>query len=209
MSVNLAIAQNVADLVGQGNLAGAAFAFSTFTYPDLDIETYDDRLTAMAERVEGPGHLALRRVVAISEGLGGDVDDYDDPRNSYLHEVLNRRKGIPISLSAIWIEVGRRAGMEVLGVGLPGHFLVYADGQLCDPFHGGEAIGSDEAASLVSFALGGPPRLDRSWLEPVPDIAIVERMLRNLSQSYSQRGNPEHSDWIAACLAALGAEIPD
>ncbi|MDF1596797.1 MAG: hypothetical protein P1T08_12025, partial [Acidimicrobiia bacterium] len=85
-----------------------------------------------------------------------------------------------------------------------GSHLVYVDGQLCDPFHGGEAIGSDEAAALVSYALGGAPRLDRSWLEAVPDHLIVERMLRNLNDAYRRSGDLEHWDWIAACLTALG-----
>ncbi len=204
MTAYLQTALDIADLARSGHPGAAAFAFSRFAYPNLSVEAYDARLDAMAERVAGRGHLALRRIVAISEGLGGDVDDYHHPDNSFLHLVLDRRKGIPISLSVIWIEVGRRAGLEVQGVGLPGHFLVYVDGQLCDPFHGGEAIGSNEAAALVSYALGGAPRLDRSWLDPVADHAIVERMLRNLDDAYRRRGDLGHWDWIAACLTALG-----
>ncbi len=208
MTDHLRGARTVAELAREGRLASAAFALSTFAYPNLDVDAYDIRLTQMAGRIVGSGHLALRRVVAISEGLGGDVDDYYDPRNSHLHEVLERRKGIPISLSVIWIEVGRRAGIDVQGVGMPGHFLVYAGGQLCDPFHGGEAIGSDEAAALVAFSLGGPPRLEPSWLDPVPDAAIVQRMLTNLRNAYRARRDFAHEEWISACLTALGTDAP-
>ncbi|MDF1597717.1 MAG: transglutaminase-like domain-containing protein [Acidimicrobiia bacterium] len=123
MTAYLQTALDIADLARSGQPGAAAFAFSTFAYPDLNVEAYEARLDGMAERIVGRGHLALRRVVAISEGLGGDVDDYHHPDNSFLHRVLDRRKGIPISLSVIWIEVGRRAGLEVQGVGLPGHFL--------------------------------------------------------------------------------------
>jgi regulator of sirC expression with transglutaminase-like and TPR domain len=194
----------VAELAAGGHLAESCFELAVFEYEDLVPDPYRARLDAMAELVEGRGYLALRRVVAIREGYGGTIDDYDDPVNSFLHEVLDRRAGLPITLGAIWIEVGRRAGLEVEGVGLPGHFLVYAEGQLVDPFHGGEAIGSDEAASLVAETIGGPPRLNPDWLEPVSDVEIVERTLRNLHQAYRLRGESHHRPWIGACLEALG-----
>jgi regulator of sirC expression with transglutaminase-like and TPR domain len=178
--------------------------FARFEYPDLVVSDYLDRLEAMAGLVAGTTHLDLRRVVSIREGLGGDIDDYYNPHNSFLNEVLDRRKGIPITLGVIWIEVGRRAGIDVQGVALPGHFLVFAAGQLADPFHGGEAIGSDEAAALVAENYGGPPRLNPDWLEPVSAVAIVERMLGNLTEAYRRQepaaGTP---GWIAACLDEL------
>lgn len=196
-------ARRVAELAVAGEIGRAAFEFSRFAYPDLDASPYLDRLDEMARRVSGETHLGLRRVVGIEEGLGGNVDDYAHPDNSYLHRVLDTRRGIPVSLSVIWMEVGRRAGLEVVGVGVPGHFLVYAAGQLCDPFHYGEAIGYDEAAGLVAQALGGSPRLDRSWLEPVSDVQTVDRMLRNLDAIYRDRDEPQHLEWIADCRAEL------
>ena len=107
------------------------------------------------------------------------------------------------ALSVIWIEVGRRAGIEVEGVGLPGHFLVYAAGQLVDPFHGGEAIGGDEAAALVADAMGGTPRLNPEWLRPVSPPDIVRRMLRNLEGIYRERESAADLEWIAACMDEL------
>jgi regulator of sirC expression with transglutaminase-like and TPR domain len=103
----------------------------------------------------------------------------------------------------LWIEVGRRAGIEMEGVGMPGHFLVYAGGQLVDPFHYGEAIGFEEAASLVAEALGGQPRADRSWFQPVGSLQIVRRMLLNLESMYVDRAEPQHLEWVSQCLEAL------
>ena len=197
-------AERVAALASSGELAAACFELARFELPELDSKPYEGRLDQMAAMVEGSGYLALRRVVAIREGYGGTLDDLRDPVHSYLHEVLDRRRGLPITLSAVWIEVGRRAGLSVQGVGLPGHFLVFAEGQLVDPFHGGEAIGADEAASLVAQAIGGPPRLNPDWLEPVSETDIVERMLRNLHQSYTITEPSRPRAWIPTCLQALG-----
>lgn len=203
-------AARVAALAADGRVAEAALEYARFVHPDLDVSSYLDRLQAMAGLVEGTTHLALRRVVAIREGLGGDVDGYYDPRNSFLNEVIDRRRGIPITLSVVWMEVGRRAGIDVQGVGLPGHFLVFVSGQLVDPFHGGEAIGADEAAALVAENYGGPPRLNPEWLEPAAPEAILVRMLGNLTEAYRRaEGGTDPAfrapDWIAACLDALGA----
>lgn len=196
-------AERVASLAMADQPGPAALEFAGFAYPGLDIEPYLARLDHMAAQVRGTTHLALRRVIAIAEGIGGNVEDYFAPENSFLNHVLDSRRGIPISLSVVWIEVGRRAGIEVVGVGLPGHFVVYAGGQMVDPFHYGEAIGFDEAASLVAAALGGQPRLDRSWLSPVDTPDIVRRMLRNLEGIYSERADAASLEWVTACLEAL------
>ena len=202
--------ERIVTLAAGGLLAEAALEYARFTYPELDVQVYLERLAAMAELVEGKTHLDLRRVVAIREGLGGDIDAYYDPRNSFLNEVMDRRKGIPITLAVVWMEVGRRAGIDVQGVGLPGHFLVFAGGQLVDPFGGGEAIGADEAAALFAENYGGVPRLNPEWLEPVPPEAILERMLGNLTEAYRRAAanatEPFHPpDWITACLEELRA----
>lgn len=194
-------ASKLAELVREDRLDLAAVEVARFAHPDLRDEDILTRLDDLASEVQGTTHLALRRVIGISHGIGGNVDDYDDPDNSYLNRVLASRRGIPISLSILWMEVGRRAGMEMQGVGLPGHFVVYAAGQLVDPFHYGEAIGFDEAASLIASAIGGDPRLDRRWLEPVSTADIMRRVLRNLENVYTHDA-PE-LEWISACHIAL------
>lgn len=199
---DVAAATELADLAAADRLAEANLLLARSHRP-VDAESVMGRISELAARVEGTDHLALRRVIAIAEGIGGNVDDYDALDNHFLDSVLATRRGIPISLSVLWIEVGRRAGIEMQGVGMPGHFLVYAGGQLVDPFHYGEAIGFDEAALLVAEALGGPPRADRSWFEPVDGPQIVRRMLRNLERLYEQRGDGRRLEWVAACLEAL------
>ncbi len=192
----------LAELVHEDRLDLAAVELARFAYPELIDHDVLVQLDDLAAEVQGTTHLALRRVIGISHGIGGNVDDYDDPDNSYINCVLASRRGIPISLSILWMEVGRRAGLEMQGVGLPGHFVVYAAGQLVDPFHYGEAIGFDEAASLIASAIGGDPRLDRRWLEPVGTADIIRRVLRNLENVYPNDA-PE-LEWISACQQAIG-----
>jgi regulator of sirC expression with transglutaminase-like and TPR domain len=205
MSARLAVPHpsRVAELAHGDEPARAALEFARFVDPDLEADRYLRKLDAMAAAVRGEGHLALRRVISITQGYGGNVEDYHNPDNSLLHRVLDSRRGIPISLSLVWIEVGRRCGIEVVGVGLPGHFVVYAAGQMCDPFHYGEAIGFDEAASLVATALGGPPRLDQSWLEPVSSVDLIRRMLRNLETVYTDSDSDGDLEWVTGCLEML------
>jgi regulator of sirC expression with transglutaminase-like and TPR domain len=190
-------------LAAADRLAESCLLVGTFIEPDLDGFDYLGRLDRMAAQVAGSTHLALRRVVSIYEGIGGNVEDYNNVENSFLHKVLDTRRGLPITVSVIWIEVGRRAGIEMHGVGLPGHFVVYAGGQLVDPFHFGEAIGADEAGMLVAEALGGRPRLEPAWLAPVESSAIVTRILANLEAAYIGLGDETNLSWVRACLEAF------
>ena len=205
MSSDLAIEQRLAELVAGDSLAEANLMLASFVRPGLDTTEVLSRIDALAARVQGSNHLAIRRVISIAEGIGGNVDDYYNPDNHFLDTVLTSRRGIPLSLSVLWIEVGRRAGIDMDGVGMPGHFLAYAGGQLVDPFHYGEAIGFDEAASLVAEALGGQPRADRSWFRPLSSAQIVRRMLLNLENLYVDRAEPQNLSWVSACLNDLPA----
>ncbi len=196
-------ARHVADLAHADQPARAALEFAKFAYPEVDTANFLDILDHMASRVEGHTHLALRRIVSIREGMGGNVEDLRGAENYFLNRVIETRKGNSVSLSLIWIEVGSRTGIEVLGVALPGHFVVYANGQMCDPFHYGEAIGFDEAAALVAGAIGGPPRLDRSWLEPVDTPYIIRSMLKSLETLYTDQGAVADLEWVENCLEVL------
>ena len=112
-----------------------------------------------------------------------------DPRAHYLHSVLERGAGIPIACGAIWIGVGRRAGVDVSGVGLPGHFVVRVGSTLVDAFGGGDVLDADDARRLVGRALGSDPvDLDAEWLRPQPVRDILARMSRNLRGCYATRG---------------------
>jgi regulator of sirC expression with transglutaminase-like and TPR domain len=190
-------------LVASERLAEACLLLGTFVDPNLDGFDYLGRLDRMAADVNGSTHLAIRRIVSIREGIGGNTDDYDKIDNCFLHKVLDSRRGLPIIVSAIWIEVGRRAGIEMEGVSLPGHFLVFAGGQLVDPFHFGEAIGADEAAGLVADSMGGKPRLEPAWLTPVGTSVIVSRILTNLLERYGALGDDKDLAWVKACQEVL------
>jgi regulator of sirC expression with transglutaminase-like and TPR domain len=196
-------AGRLSELAAADRLAECCLLLGTFVDASLDARAHLRQLDDWAARVSSPTHLALRRVIAIEEGIGGNFDQGRRLDSAFLHRVMASRRGLPIIVSVIWIEVGRRAGMEMQGVGLPGHFLAYAGGQLVDPFHFGEAIGADEAARLVAESIGGPPRLDRSWLNPVGSIEILKRILRNLEMIYREEDDDPGLEWVSACQQVL------
>ena len=133
----------------------------------------------------------LREFLFEEEGFTGNVDDYHDPRNSCLNDVLERRMGIPITLSVIMMEVGRRLGLKIVGVGLPGHFVVRAEvgsePVLLDPFDGGALLTHERAADLVARAVGRRIPLTEAHFAPASKRQILSRMLMNLRGIYCRR----------------------
>lgn len=170
-----------------GRLDEAALEIASLEYPDLDPRSALAKLDAFAAAVQ-PGLSGRRliermRVVLFDEGgLRGNEHDYYDPRNSYLNDVLARGLGIPITLSIIYLEVGRRVGMPVFGVGTPGHFLVgYDDGRTrtyLDPFHGGRELTARQCLELAEERSG--LTVDPQVLRPVTNFEIAVRVLANL-----------------------------
>src|SRR5262249_46587327 len=126
-------------------------------------------------------------------GFRGNVQKYYDPRNSYLNLVLDRRTGIPITLSLVAMAVGERSGLRVLGVGLPGHFVVKAveggEEILFDPFHGGRRLTVRECENLIEQLTGVPFLATPEALRPVSGAAFLLRMLNNLKAIYLQQGD--------------------
>jgi regulator of sirC expression with transglutaminase-like and TPR domain len=176
----------------------AALAIAEEEYPGLEPDIYLTRLDDLAARVVGraprrAGAMlrALREVVHEEDGLRGNPADYQDPRNSFLNEVLDRRLGIPITLSVVYLEVARRAGLRLEGVGFPGHFLVK---YVCpsgaevflDPFHGGELLSAEECVARHRARTGGRP-LDPRYLRGVSSRQILGRMLGNLRRIWLER----------------------
>jgi regulator of sirC expression with transglutaminase-like and TPR domain len=182
----------------QIDLAHAALLIAAEEYPELDVDAYRARLDAMGQALAGRLAAAepVERVQAISrylfqeEGFRGNTEDYYDPRNSFLNQVLDRRTGIPISLSTIYIEVARRAGLAVEGVGLPGHFIVrVASGEcefLVDPFHGGALLSQDDCQQRLDRVYGGRVRMELAMLAVCSRRQILARMLRNLKAIYAR-----------------------
>ncbi len=135
-----------------------------------------------------------------SEGFHGNDVDYYDPENSFLDAVLDRRTGIPITLSVVLIEVGRRLGVPLVGVGAPGHFIVLdqTSGAFIDPFNGGRILDHDDRTRLY----GATP------LESVGPRAIVSRVLANLKGIYTQHGDLDGLRWVVR-LRVLFPDVPD
>lgn len=154
---------------------------------------------------------AILQHVFVREGFSGDRDDYHDPRNSYLDQVLQRRRGMPITLAVVLVEVGRRLGIELRGVGMPGHFLVRElddpDGFI-DPYHQGSRISASACEARFRSVHGPDAPFHRAYLEPVPTRAIVQRVLNNLTVSFRSR-SPRDLDWLLDIRVQLPAGPPD
>ncbi len=191
------------------SLAEGALWIAAEEYPGLVVDDHLARLHEMAARLRG----RLRADVATAEklmalnhylfdelGFAGNTDDYYDPRNSFLNEVLERRLGIPITLGVVYIEVGRRIGIGLQGVSFPGHFLVKCalrDGVVVlDPYSRGVSLGVDEL-QLRLRAAGSDGDVDEAILAHLLSAAsnkeVLARMLRNLKGVYARQG-----DWLRA-----------
>jgi regulator of sirC expression with transglutaminase-like and TPR domain len=178
----------------------AALIMALEEYPDLDIKQYLRRLDTLAARVDvlvGVDRAAanviegINEVLFVQEGLRGNCDDYYDPRNSYLNEVLDRRLGIPISLSVIYMEIARRIDFSIEGIGFPGHFLVkhVANNRniVIDPFDMGRIITPNECQELLDKIHKGAVTMNASLLQPMEKRTIITRMLYNLKSIYTQK----------------------
>ncbi|MBI4912116.1 MAG: transglutaminase family protein [Acidobacteria bacterium] len=143
----------------------------------------------------------------------GDVHTYDDPANAALPLVIQRRRGLPIALAILWIDLGRRLGLDAVGIGLPGHFLAGLRtemGTLCfDPFHQGRAVGEEEAARLVEGASGGRLPFNPSMLQPISHRAVLARLVRNLHVRYRRQEAWAEALWSATHLILLEPENPE
>ncbi|MHB1168210.1 MAG: SirB1 family protein [Longimicrobiales bacterium] len=179
------------------DLALAALLVAAEEYPQLLPEPYLRRLDLLAERVrdrldEETAPLVilqeLSRVLFEEEGFRGNAEAYYDPRNSFLNDVLDRRVGVPLTLSLLYLEVGWRLGLPLHGVNFPGHFLVRYDGEalklLIDPFQKGEIRFEDEAQELLDRVYGGTVSLQPSYLRPAGRKDILVRLLSNLKGIY-------------------------
>jgi regulator of sirC expression with transglutaminase-like and TPR domain len=170
-------------------------------YPTLDVRQYLQRIDSLAARVQellGRARTPARVVSAINtvlfdeDGFAGNVDDYYDPRNSFLNEVLDRRTGIPISLSALYLAVARRIRQPFAGVGLPLHFVVRFTGPRAeiyvDAFQHGEVLSREDCLNRVESTIGPTTAAEQeSFLSTVTSRAMLFRMLANLKLVYVKR----------------------
>lgn len=181
--------------------------------PDANLERVERDVEALARRVRAArsagqsAEAALRQVLFDEESLAGDAESYDDPRNSSVADVLTRRRGMPITLSIIVLEVGRRAGLRLVGIGLPGHFVVggpdLPTGRYLDPFDGGRLCDEESVAGRVSAIFGSAVELPPEAFLPDSPRSILIRVLFNLRRSYEKRDQFEEALTALAWAEAL------
>ena len=189
----------------------AALLVAGHARADLDVGVALRDIDALAAGCREPTLDGLRRHLFRDLGFGGNTDDYYDPENSYLDRVLERRTGLPITLSVLTMEVGRRLGVPLAGVGMPGHFLVRdkVDTEVfVDPFGRGEVLDRHGCERRFRMVNGpGAPFAD-SFLEPVGRVAIVRRMLANLESIFLASSDRDSLAWVLALKAVLPGGAP-
>jgi regulator of sirC expression with transglutaminase-like and TPR domain len=182
------------------DLAEIALLLARDEYPQLDVDAYLSELTGMAhEARDFVGQSLAAQVTGLCRylfhemGFQGNQANYYDPSNSYLNDVLDRRTGIPITLSLVTMVIGQKIGLDIQGVGLPGHFVVMARNKsqrmLFDPFHGGRVLEHSDCEQLVSESAGLDIALSADMLQPAQPAQIVTRMITNLKGCYLRTGD--------------------
>jgi regulator of sirC expression with transglutaminase-like and TPR domain len=172
----------------------------------VDVTVQLARLDELASQIRPADTGEVCRFVFETLGVRGDQNTYDDPRNSYLDQVLERRLGIPISISVLVMEIGRRCGVALEGVGMPGHFLLRDPGEpelLIDAFSGGRRLDRAACAELLRGVAGVDVHLFDSYLAPVGPRAIVVRMLANLDQSFRSRDDKGGLHWVTRLRSGI------
>jgi len=212
------------------DLARAALVIARLEYPSLDPVPTLATLSALGDRAAERLHqldaapvrtriAALNRLIYREEHFAGNRAHYDDFRNSLLNVVLERRLGIPISLAVVYMEVARRAGLDVRGVAFPGHFLMRVAnpageaGVILDPFDGGDEVDEQGCRQLLARRLGDDAGYDEEMLSPCSSRQIISRILNNLKRTYIELRSFEHarqvSDLILAVDPAALTEVRD
>jgi len=204
------------------DLAEAALVIAAQEYHNLDVSAYLARIDGMAESLQrrmradiSPADtiVLLNHYLFEELGFSGNSAEYYDPRNSFLNEVLDRRTGIPITLSLLYIEIGRRVGLQLQGVSFPAHFLVRCATHegiiVLDPYAKGASLGMDELQRRVQELAGGvapDPGRVKAMLAAADKREILSRMLRNLKDVYLRRKEPAKALAASDRIIALAPE---
>jgi regulator of sirC expression with transglutaminase-like and TPR domain len=205
-------------------LAEAALAAATLIYPELPIARYLQQLDAMgqslATRLNVPMTVeqklaALNTYLFDEQGFGGNRDDYFDPRNSCLNEVLDRKLGIPISLSILYLDLAEAIGLDAYGIGFPGHFLVgvqSADRRwYIDAFDNGRELQPDDLKVMLASQLQNHALMHTlaNHLKAATPLQIIVRLLRNLKKIYIEKTEADHALQVIAMILSLLPDSPD
>lgn len=218
----------VGDDDADADLVEAALLVAQAQYPTLEVADYLTRVhewgAELRARVPSGAGVretldALNRLLFTDHGFGPDADNYYDPRNSFLNEVIERRRGIPLTLSILYVGVGRRAGLDLQGVSFPGHFLVTCAVDsgvvVIDPYHGGATLSLEDLQQRLGDTREGEVSIDAviELLEPATALDVVTRMLRNLKAIYLKSKQMADAlpvvDWIVQLTPELAPERRD
>jgi len=224
-----ALAQAFAALVGQNleddriDLVRAALVIAQTEYPNLEIDTYCGKVEDLAAKVKrlvpdtgdpAESIAALNRALFEEEGFRGNAEDYYDPRNSFLNDVLDRKLGIPITLAVVYMEVARRVGFPLVGVGMPGHFLLKhydIEGHeiLIDPFNRGSILTAKDCQRALDQIYDGQMPLQPEFLMAVSRRQVLVRMLNNLKSIYLSARNFRKALPIVDLILAIYPRSPE
>jgi regulator of sirC expression with transglutaminase-like and TPR domain len=198
------------------SLEAGAFLIARHAYAALDVSRYQERLDTMAQEVRARIGLrasgeetvnALNRYVFAEQGFKGNTKNYYEVENSYLNCVIDRRVGIPISLSVVYLLIGQRLGLPLFGIGMPGHFLVKYESDrykiFIDCFNGGALLTEKNCARFLTEAGYG---FDDKYLQPSPVRAILSRMVKNLLSIYAKLDEPVKTSRLTRFMEVLGGE---
>jgi regulator of sirC expression with transglutaminase-like and TPR domain len=205
------------------DLLRAALTFARVEDPQLDIEDYvrrvDELAARVAERIHDPDDPAqiiagLNDVLFQDEMFRGNTVDYYSPRNSFLHDVLDRRLGIPITLALVYMEVARRVGFQLFGVGMPGHFLLKhyeVDGRaiLIDAFERGSIVTEEDCRQKLDSIYSGQLALQPEFLLPVTRRQMLTRMLNNLRSVYLTQRDFRRAVQVVDLILVIYPRSPD
>ena len=203
----------------QMDLEHGAFLIARYAYPTLDVLSYRRQLDGMAQEVRdriGPRASSeetvktLNRYLFTEQGFKGNTKNYYELENSYLNCVIDRRMGIPISLSVVYLLIGKRLGLPVHGIGMPGHFLVKYESDrykiFVDCFNGGALLTEKNCQRFLTEAGYG---CDDKYLQHSPVRAILSRIIKNLLAIYSKLDEPTKKTRLTTFIELLGAEIKE
>ncbi|WP_334141770.1 SirB1 family protein [Rhabdothermincola sp.] len=188
----------------------AALLIAAHAYPGLDVEAELATIDCIAEGCFAPTLDALVRYLFVDLAFRGNRTAYHDPRNSYLNEVIRRRRGIPITLSVLAMAVGRRLAVPLAGVGMPGHFLLrdrVDPSVFVDPFAAGAFLDRAGCERVFRAVHGQDAVFDEAYLAPVGPFAILARMLANLRVVFATAVDHTGLAWVLR-LRSLVPGVP-
>ena len=198
------------------DLEAGAFLIARYAYPTLEVDLYRRQLDEMAQEVRdriGPRASGeetvktLNRYLFTEQGFKGNTKNYYELENSYINRVIDRRTGIPISLSTVYLIIGKRLGLPVQGIGMPGHFLVKFESErykiFVDCFNGGALLTEKNCQRFLTEAGYG---FDEKYLQQSPGRAILSRMIKNLLAIYAKLDDPLKKARLVRFMELLGCE---